>query len=219
MESIEYLFLLFIIYSFIGWLMEVLVTCIDSKKIVNRGFLIGPYCPIYGFGGVIITIVLSNCTPNVIAVFSTSFVICSILEYVTSYVMEKVFKARWWDYSHMKFNLNGRISLGTSLFFGIGGLAIYFINPLFFDIFSGLSKQLSLSVIILFLILFLIDNILSFKIILSFKNIATSTCRDNTLEITQKVKDVIISSKSILKKRLINAFPNVKAIIMERGKK
>lgn len=101
--------ILFFIYSLIGWLMEVLLTLYNEHKFVNRGFLLGPCCPIYGFGCIILYLLLKPYTNNVIVLFILTLFTCSVIEYITSYFMEKIFHLRWWDYSNLKYNLNGRI--------------------------------------------------------------------------------------------------------------
>ena len=130
--NIKIYFLLFIIYSFIGWLMETTLKSYEAKKFINRGFLIGPYCPIYGCGCILIILLLKKYEPYPLGLFCMSVVICTILEYLTSYFMEKLFNARWWDYSKRKFNINGRVCINTMIPFGIlGTLMMYFINPFF----------------------------------------------------------------------------------------
>ena len=89
-------FMLFIIYAFIGWIMEIIFTLYKDKALVNRGFLMGSYCPIYGSGCVLIILLLERYLDDPVVLFVMSLVICSILEYVVSYVLEKMFKARWW---------------------------------------------------------------------------------------------------------------------------
>ena len=118
------------LYSFFGWLLEVIVTFIKSKKIVNRGFLIGPYCPIYGKGALLIVLLLKKYENDIIALFVMAVVVCSIIEYITSYVLEKLFNTRWWDYSNIKFNINGRVCLQNLVAFGIFGvLLLKYVNP------------------------------------------------------------------------------------------
>ena len=104
-NNLCFYFVLFLIYSFIGWLMEISFTLYKDKTLVNRGFLMGPYCPIYGCGCILIILLLKRYLNDFIVLFIMSMVICSILEYLTSYIMEKLFKARWWDYSKKKFNI------------------------------------------------------------------------------------------------------------------
>ena len=92
MDKYYTLFLLFMLYSIFGWLVEVTGKIVIEHKWMNRGFLIGPYCPIYGFGGLFITLLLDKYKNNVLILFFMSIIICSILEYLTSYFMEKIFK-------------------------------------------------------------------------------------------------------------------------------
>ena len=126
--TVETYLLLFFIYSIGGWLMEVIGKLIEKRKFVNRGFLIGPYCPIYGHGAILITILLQKYIDDPIALFIMGVVVCSILEYLTSYFMEKIFHARWWDYSDKPFNFHGYICLEFSL---IWGLAIVMVVKVF----------------------------------------------------------------------------------------
>lgn len=214
-HSIEIYILLFFTYAILGWLMEVGCKLVETKKFINRGFLIGPYCPIYGWGAIIITLLLNKYLADPIALFIMSIVICSIIEYVTSYFMEKIYHARWWDYSRRKYNINGRICLETMIPFGIlGVLIMYFANPFFTGIYEKIP-EIALTVICSFLVIvFLIDNIISSHIISTIKVEGIKAEKDNTKEITEKVKQ-ILQSKSFLHKRLINAFPDIKNI---RGK-
>ena len=111
--------------------MEVVWNVFTDKKLVNRGFLIGPYCPIYGVGCLLLVFLLGRFKGQPVILFLMSIIVCSILEYSTSYIMEKLFKARWWDYSEYKFNLNGRICAATMIPFGIlGVLVVYYLNPI-----------------------------------------------------------------------------------------
>lgn len=214
-HSIEIYILLFFTYAILGWLMEVGCKLVETKKFINRGFLIGPYCPIYGWGAIIITLLLNKYLADPIALFIIAIVICSIIEYVTSYFMEKIYHARWWDYSRRKYNINGRICLETMIPFGIlGVLIMYFANPFFTGIYEKIP-EIALTVICSFLVIvFLIDNIISSHIISTIKFEGIKAEKDNTKEITEKVKQ-ILQSKSFLHKRLINAFPDIKNI---RGK-
>lgn len=117
MDKFYFYFILFLIYSFIGWAMEVCVTFPKYKKFVNRGFMLGPYCPIYGYSSIIMILYLNHYKDNPLTVFLLAVVVCSFIEYMVSYFMEKIFKARWWDYSNRKFNINGRVCLNNAFFF------------------------------------------------------------------------------------------------------
>ena len=135
------LFLLFMFYSIIGWIIEVINFYVTDKKMINRGFLIGTYCPIYGVATVFMTCTLGKPNSDVFGIFAKSLIICSLIEYVTSYIMEKIFRKRWWDYSQKKYNLNGRICLSNMFLFGVAGcIMIYITNPFFYDIINNTSN-------------------------------------------------------------------------------
>lgn len=211
--DIRYWFLLFFIYAFIGWIVEVIYEYYQRKYLVNRGFLMGPYLPIDGFGCIVMIYFLTDYLESPIILFVMAIFICSVLEYSTSYIMEKIFKIRWWDYNDKKFNINGRICLETMIPFGIGALLIlYFINPIIVKFLNSFSNQvITYSAIILFAII-TIDFIISFKIIYSFRKINTFSLKDSTKEINERVRK-ILSNKSFLYKRLMEAFPILKANI------
>lgn len=131
-------------------------------RFINRGFLIGPWCPIYGFGTVLITLLLSKFTDDPLAVFALAMLLCGTLEYLTSYIMEKAFHARWWDYSTKKFNLNGRVCADTLIPFGLLGLGmIYFIKPFSFRLYGLMSETAMQAICIALLIPFLTDTVIS----------------------------------------------------------
>ena len=217
--NICYIFLLFIIYSFLGWIVEVIDSLIEDKKFVNRGFLIGPYCPIYGIGLLLIINFLKSYTDSYLIVFVMSMFICMILEYFTSYIMEKLFNARWWDYSDKKFNINGRICLETTIPFGLGGMAImYIVNPFLEKTLNLLNSNVLISISIILFSIFLIDLIISLIVILKVKDISIKKIKDNTEEINKKVKKYLIE-KSVLSKRLIMSFPKLRLKFIQRKKK
>ncbi|MGI5959648.1 MAG: putative ABC transporter permease [Massiliimalia sp.] len=113
-------FLWFLIYSFLGWFYESTLCSITGKKLVNRGFLSGPICPVYGFGALIVIFSLQDIVDeSILSLFLSSAVLTTVLEYLTSWGMEKLFHARWWDYSQRKFNLNGRVCLEGALVFAL----------------------------------------------------------------------------------------------------
>ena len=208
-REIEIYIMLFFIYSLAGWLIEMIPATIREKKFVDRGFLVGPYCPIYGCGVILITLLLQKYADDVVVTFFLSVIICGTLEYLTSYIMEKIFKARWWDYSNNKFNINGRICLETLVPFGIGGVLVLFVFNPFLEKIINLIPDLALNIVTgVLCVLFLIDCIVSFKIILNLKEM-TKELKDNTAEISDKVKKIILNKLGPYK-RLVNAFPRVK---------
>lgn len=206
-------FLLFLIYSFIGWFYEVLLTLVKKKKFINRGFLIGPYCPIYGVGSLFVIFLLNDYLDKPFGLFILSMVICSIVEYTGSFLLEKIFKTSWWDYSSQKFNINGRICLETMIPFGLGCMLImYIVNPFFVSILIKIPKVVANIIAVILLILFIIDFTVSFQIIWKFKKISDDAKKDNTEKVTEYVKKEILNRKKVLYTRLINAFPNLKVL-------
>ena len=218
LKQIKLYFLLFLIYSVIGWIMEVINQIIRQKKFVNRGFLIGPYCPIYGCGAILITLLLKKYIDDWITLFIMAILLCGILEYLTSYIMEKVFHLRWWDYSNDKFNINGRVCLRTIIPFGLLGLMIMYItNPFFMEKLKMLSSNALNIISYSLMIIFLIDFVVSILTILTIKKTTASVSRenteDNTEEITKKVREMLlVKPRAFAEKRLLKAYPKLELI-------
>ena len=134
-KSLYELFWLFLIYSLLGWCAEVAAHAVTKGKFINRGFLNGPYCPIYGFGMIIVIICLTPISHNIILLFIGSVVLTTALEFITGFILEKVFKTRWWDYSNQKLNIGGYICLKYSLLWGAACVIIMkIIQPLLIDV-------------------------------------------------------------------------------------
>ena len=187
--NLEIYFMMFFIYSVAGWIMECTLGVIQKHKFVNRGFLIGPYCPIYGIGVVGVTLLLSRFSNNIILLFILSTVLCGSLEYFTSYIMEKIFKARWWDYSNNKFNINGRVCLETLIPFGVlSALILRITNPFILETLKAISPSILNWISVVLLLIYITDILVSFNIILRFKYL-TKREKDNTEEITKKVRE------------------------------
>ena len=207
------IFYIFILYSILGWFMEVVIVSSKKRKITARGFLIGPWCPIYGFGALFITLLLRKYYNDPVALFVMSFLMGTILEYVTSYLMEKLFHARWWDYSDHKFQINGRVSLTTSLGFGaLGVILVYILNPFFLRIIKNIPPIVFTIIMIIVLLIFITDVITSYKIISNIKISKDVDIKDLTDKYTEEVKKVL-RNKSIFNCRLLNAFSHIKFII------
>jgi len=130
MMQLDQYFLYFFIYAVIGYISEVIYCSIPLKRLVNRGFLHGPYLPIYGFGALLVVIPLMNFTVHPILVFLIAALLTSTLEFMTSYILEKIFNTKLWDYSKNFANINGRVCLLNSTLFGMMGLgATYWLHP------------------------------------------------------------------------------------------
>ena len=154
--------LLFFSFSMIGWLWEVGIHLVEDGQFVNRGVLLGPWLPIYGSGGVIIVFLLRKMGKWPVLTFLSSMLLCSIVEYFTSWMLEISKGAKWWDYSGYLFNLNGRICLEGALVFVMGGcLFIYFLAPWLDDLYKKISVRLQWLICLLLLALFMMDSIYS----------------------------------------------------------
>lgn len=208
-------FVLFLIYSFIGWCFEVLLAIVKEHKFINRGFLIGPIVPIWGTGAILITLILKE-TDGIFNLVVSSAFIGTFLEYVVNVLMEKLFKARWWDYSYLPFNINGRVWLGSSVLFGIGGACVVlFFNPFFLSVLNEFNSIVITRLSLLFMLLLIIDFSISCNIIKRLKLSANSLKKDYTEEVSKKVRSVL-KDKSRSFNRLIKAFPDVNFIFKNK---
>lgn len=169
--SLLQLVLFFFIYSFIGWLLETVVLTIRDKKFVNRGFLLGPCCPIYGIGVVSILVFLTPLADNPFLIFFGAMILTSILELITGFVLSKVFHQKWWDYSDKTLNIGGYICLRNSLFWGVACLfVIYVVQPPLGYIVSFLDNGFGLAIIIFLLIILAIDLMVTLSSLLKIKH-------------------------------------------------
>ena len=154
--------LYFTIYSFLGWVCESTYCSIGQKKLVNRGFLNGPFCPIYGFGALLVISILSPFVNNIPVLFIASIIVTSTLEYITSYVLEKIFHMSWWDYSTYKYNINGRVCLQNSLMFGLLSLFVMLvIHPAINDFVASINTKVAFALSVLFATYFIVDTIIT----------------------------------------------------------
>lgn len=200
--------ILFFTYSFIGWLMEVILSIYNEHKFVNRGFLLGPCCPIYGFGSLLLYFLLKNYTNNFIVLFILTMFICSLLEYTTSYIMEKIFKLRWWDYTNMKYNLNGRICLETMTPFSLlGALTIKYVTPYLIKFINKFSLKIILIISIILITIFIVDIIISLIIVFRLKLVAKDK-KDSTIDIKKAISKFIKNDLYVYE-RILKAFPNL----------
>lgn len=212
-------FILFMIYSFIGWIIELLFSYYKTGKIINRGFLIGPYCPIYGIGCIVLILLLSDYADNTLVLFGLSVIVCSILEYFTSWIMEKIFNLRWWDYSNMKYNINGRICLETMVPFGIIGVAIVkYINSYFLKIINLINPNTIEIITVVLACMFFIDVVISCNVIFNIKSVIKNVNKDSTEEI-KKAINKFIHNNLFMYNRIVKAFPNMSKIKRKEKRK
>ena len=154
--------LFFFAFSFIGWIWEVGLCLVQSGELVKIGTLFGPWLPIYGAGGVLVLILFRRFYKKPVLTFFLSMIVCSILEYFTSYFLEKATGLRWWDYSGFLLNLDGRICLEGSIIFGIGGcLVIYYAAPFLKKYFDKIKRLPLIIFTIILSLLFIADEVYS----------------------------------------------------------
>ena len=214
------IYLLFWIYSILGWIMETTSVSIKKKKFINRGFFLGPYCPIYGTGGILL-LSLNNYKNDYVVVFLLSIIICSIVEYLTSYIMELIYRVRWWDYSNRMLNINGRICLFNAICFGLlGTIMVCFLNPFFLNIINNININLKNILLIVIFIFTSIDIIITFNAMFDFRKYVNSLKEktltsifkhntDSTEEMSKRVKNTL-KEKSFIHNHLIKAYSNLK---------
>lgn len=219
LEKAGYYFLLFIIYSFAGWLYESILCSVEERRFVNRGFLNSPVCPIYGSGAILVVVTLGN-IKNPLEVFLLGVVLTGILEYLTSYIMEKLFNAKWWDYSERKFNINGRVCLLGAFVFGLMTLlAVYILNPFISSILIKIDYKILLPISILLIILLSIDLIVTVCNLINLNDRLAKLQKEinmyieNTkakssiiIEESRHVKEHIIEESKIKKEKIKDSF-------------
>ncbi|MBC8544071.1 putative ABC transporter permease [Bianquea renquensis] len=154
--------ILFFLYSAIGWLVESIYVSVSKGHWVNRGFLNGPICPVYGTGAILIILLLTPLKEYPPLVFLTSLLVVSIVEYVTAWILETIFHAKWWDYSNKRFNIKGRVCLLNALEFGVLGLALmYGIHPCVTELLGRISVRWHWIILAVIVIAFVFDLVFS----------------------------------------------------------
>ena len=162
---------LFFIFSILGYISEVIYCSVPAHRFVNRGFLYGPYLPIYGSGAMIVLVLLEPVADNPLLVFLFGLILTSILEYFTSWALEKLFSVKLWDYSKHRVNINGRVCLLNSTLFGIMGLALeYVIYPPLSDAIDRIPLMILHYTAYLIAIVMSVDATLSVIKMKSFKD-------------------------------------------------
>ena len=212
MECLIDLVLLFFAYSFLGWCIEVVLKLIQYRRFINRGFLAGPWLPIYGTGAVLITLAdgaLSRFESAFGTTFCLSFVLCGAVEYAVSWLLEKRYHARWWDYSQKPMNLNGRVWIGNLVLFGIGGVVIvHGINPVLLRRLESLTAAAREWACGLLLAVFAADYTVSHFVLRLVKTGVERSTADNTEQINSEIR-LLSSDRSLFHRRFADAYPEV----------
>lgn len=196
MRILSILFITFIFYAFLGWCFEMVHMGITTKEVVNRGYLNGPIIPIYGAGMLSILILLKPIKKYVFLTTILIVLICSILEYSTSYVMERIYGIRWWDYEDKWLNLNGRICFETmSMFTGLALFVIYFLHPIFSKAIAHFSTVTLSIVALVLLVIFLGDFILSNMIVKDYLQSHIETLRKDKTPLIRQYTTKLLKDK------------------------
>lgn len=157
----------FVIYGFIGWLYETVLFSVRERKYINRGFLYGPLLPVYGFGALAVLFVLYGRTDNILIIFFASVLLTTALEYITSVLLEKLFHAKWWDYSNRRFNIHGRVSLAATVIFGVMSvLQIKYAHPFISRMTDMLPEALLIGLCALIFTVLVVDMVITVRHIL-----------------------------------------------------
>ncbi|MCB2354938.1 putative ABC transporter permease [Clostridium estertheticum] len=184
------LFCYFIVYSFMGWCLETVYTTIRKKEFVNRGFLHGPFCPIYGFGILSIIVLLKPIENNYIFLLLGSIFLTSLIEYITGYILETTFDSTWWDYSDEPYNLHGRICLKFSILWGfISILILKVIHPYIEYTVNLIPLNPGVFLFYITLVYFILDFIITIITILKLKSLLTQLITAYS-ELTDKFLDL-----------------------------
>ena len=208
---------LYLIYSFIGWCGEVAAAAVKKHKFINRGFVNGPLCPVYGTGAVAFAVFLPELKNHIFFLFLGGLILASFIEYITGRLMEKIFHKKWWDYSEERFHIEGYVCLKSSLVWGFCAvLSIKLINPLLGTFISAVPKFAGLILIWGACILLVIDTIGSAIAILGLKKNARISQITVELHKTSKFLENALTKR--IQSRMLNAFPNIEPVRTEKAK-
>lgn len=210
-QNIIYLLTYLVLYSFLGWILESVSKTIAQRKFVNSGFLNGPICPIYGFGAVIMLLCLNSLKDNILLLFVVSFIVLSIWEYIVGILLEKIFKTKYWDYSHLKFNIKGRVCLKNSIFWGIlGVLFIEYIHPFIESKIGLIPLEILIFTNTILYIAFIVDTVIS-----SIKTVRLDKAIAKLEEIENNIKEKIEELKQHSKDKSSKGLQELEQIIRE----
>lgn len=226
--SLYQMFLIFCFWSFIGWGIEVCYMTLETGEYQNRGFLNMPFCPIYGVGVLLVTILFRPINHTIIPLFITSGLLCTAFELSVGLLMEKIFHSRWWDYSHEKFNYKGLICLKVSICWGLGcTFVLRVMEPMVERATVKIPVPVGMTFVVIMSILILVDLTITLATIIHLNDrlkqidelsklfitnsiVIGSGLAGETLEVKAKY-DKLVNNIDGATKRLLNAFPNMKS--------
>lgn len=224
-DTLFEVFYYFCWWSVFGWFLEVVVRTLETGGFENRGFLNGPFCPIYGFGVTIITHILEPIQDNFFILYISSSLICTSFELLVGILMQKIFHTKWWDYSHEKFNYKGFICLRIALLWGVGSvLVIRVVHPVILKAIHYIPHTAG-NVIAAFIVFFiLIDlgatlaDVRNFNRRLKQVDTIGKILHDKSIALGENISDEVLSlnskyerlSEQIRNSRIVKAFPTMK---------
>ena len=194
--------------------MESVFRSMCEKKIINTGFLKGPFCPIYGIGAIIMFLFLGDFENKPILLFCIASILLTAWEYFVGILLEKLFHTKYWDYSNHKLNFQGRICLTNSICWGILGVAfVKYIHPFIESLIIKIDTNLLIYIVVILFIVFIVDTITS---IINVKNIKTTLEKIEIInkEIIEKIKEI-----KKLKKEKIHTVENIQLVVEDLKKK
>lgn len=198
----------FIVYSFLGWCLESIYKTIIFKRPTNSGFLYGPFCPMYGIAAVLM-IEIGKLSNNIFVIFLMSFVFFTVWEYLVAVFLETVFKTKYWDYSDLKFNFQGRVCLKNSIYWGfLGVLLIFVIQPAIEKCVGIIPQDILLYLQIILCLAIIVDAIVTIcRIMIIDKKIR------QVFEIGETIKEKILELKKQTEEELYKE--NIQKIVSE----
>ncbi len=204
--------IMFFFYSFAGWCLESVYCSIGEKRLVNRGFLTGPLCPIYGVAAVVLIVLIYNpFKDKPLYVFLLGMLFCDIVEYITSFVMEKLFSARWWDYTYELLNIKGRICLKHTLYWGV--ISVIFVNtihPSVENLYSKINGSYINIILVAILFIFVIDLINAVRKALDIRKIQIKI---------NKLTDTLSSELSIIRSTVEDKYAIIQKVVIKQTDK
>lgn len=212
MDKLTVYLIIFFFYSAIGWLVESIYCSLGEKRLINRGFLTGPMCPIYGTGALVMTICLYNpFQDKPFMVFLLGMLICDAVEYITSVLMETLFHARWWDYTYEFANIKGRICLKHTLYWGIASIVfVYLVHPFVDSALIEIDPKYLTYILIVILCIFVVDVIHAFRKALDVRNLL--------LKLNSMI-DTAVSALNTVKSSITNTYINIQNNVDRQNEK
>ena len=197
----------FFIYSFAGWVWESCYVSVKEHRLVNRGFIRGPFLPLYGSGALLMLAVSEPFQHRPVLMFFAGSICATVLEYLTGAVMETLFRIRYWDYSHLKFNLNGYISLSSSILWGVFTILLAeYVHPFVQSLLSPVPLPVRNTVLTVVFVLFSADFFISFRTALQFRKV---------LEKLAQARLELSAASGRIEESLIAGFTGARATVTE----